>query len=374
MKIAVLTRHAISNYGSILQTYATQRVLEELGNKVEIIDYIRNDEEYRNITKVLLQKSKKWNKNFITRSIYRLIQSPEYKVMGKKFEKFRMKLLNLSNRRYSSFDELKNKSIDADLFCTGSDQVWGPIGSDKFDDTYFLEFVKDKTKCFSYAGSFGKTIFDDFTIDKYKQYLSTYSSISVREKSALEIVKQMGIENVSQVLDPTLLLDKNQWEDFIKNGKTPKIKKEYILIYQLHKNSDMDKYAKELSKRMRLPLIRITPTPHNALRGGKGIILPEVEEFLAYIKNAKYFITDSFHGTAFAINFGTQFINIHPGVTATRNLSILELTGLSDRMIGDYENYSVFDKKIDFNKVHDILNVERKKSLEWLKSTINSKK
>lgn len=367
MKIALITRHAISNYGSILQTIATQKVIQNLGNDVEVIDYVRKDEDYRYITETLLKKSDKWNRNFLTRLIYKVIQSPSYLIMGRKFREIQKKELNLT-RRYISIDELEKGCPIADIYLTGSDQVWGPVGSEEYDVTYFLKFVNNVKKI-AYAGSFGKTNFNTHIKNEYKLMLSDYSKIAVRENSAKKIVEEMLSTKVDQVLDPTLLITANEWLEYIKKD----INTNYVLIYQLHANRKMDEYAKELAKRKNLPLIRITPSLHHVLRGGKVKFLPELGVFLSYIKNATYMITDSFHGTAFAINFGIQFINVSPGETATRNISILELTELENRMIKSYEDFNIFNEEIDYEKVDEILSKERQNSLCWIESALKGK-
>ncbi len=364
MKISIITRHAISNYGSFFQTYATQKTFEKLGCEAEIIDYVRTDEHHRNVAKVQLKKSN-WNNNFLSRIFYYCIKAPEYYIMGQKFLKFRKQEFKLSKNQISSYEQLKKEKLDADIFCTGSDQVWGPIGGDKFDQAYFLTFVENK-KCIAYAASFGKTSFEEDTLNCVDNYLKKYDDIAVREKSALEIISGLGFNNVSQVLDPTLLLDKSEWSKMIDKDISGK----YILVYQIHSNPNMDKYAVQFAKKVNLPLIRISPLLHQFNRGGKFKYLPELGQWLSYVKNATYMITDSFHGTAFAINFGTQFINISPGLTATRNMSILELTGLEDRMLKSYDNFNMFDKKIDYKVVHQKIEVERQKSINWLKKAI----
>ena len=97
-KICFITRHAIVNYGSFLQTYATQKLFEDYGYNAEVLDYVREDEEYHNVTELLLKKSKKWNRNIFTRLIYRIVQWPDHYICGRAFEKERAKYLNLSER------------------------------------------------------------------------------------------------------------------------------------------------------------------------------------------------------------------------------------------------------------------------------------
>lgn len=364
-KAAVITRHAVSNYGSVLQAYALQESIKKLGYDCEIIDYIRTDEDYRNIADTLVKKSS-WNKNIITRLIYKSIQSPEYIVMGRAFEKYRKALLCESKTRYSSLSELKSNPPDADIYCTGSDQVWGPVGSDNCDGAYFLDFAPDGKKKIAYAASFGKTDISNCDTDKIKNSLEDYDFLTVREKSAVELINSLGISGVTQVLDPTLLLDSDEWSKLIKQNISGK----YVLLYQLHSNPDMDSYAERFALKSGLKLIRLTPLFHRVFKSGKAVYLPDISAFLSYIKNAEFMITDSFHGTAFAINFNTPFIDILPGETKTRNQSILELTGLTNRILGSYDDYSFINKKTDFTKANEIISQKRLQSIETLKNML----
>lgn len=374
--VFIMTRHAISNYGSLLQSIATQEMIMRLGFEPKIINYIREDEDYHNIVKVLLVKNRKWNKNPVTRTVYKIILSPEYLLMGKKFQQMRKKYLTMTDSVRDDV-ELAKLEDEGDIFLTGSDQVWGPIGADEYDPNYFLQFLSDNAKKVSYAASFGKTNLTNEIKALYAKMLSAYDVITVREDSAIQVLNEIGISNVPQVLDPTLLLDRNDWAKYI----TKKYMKRYVLIYQLHANKEMDKYAVAFASKVGLPLIRVTPAFHQIFRSGKTILLPDLGDFLGFIKNAEYMITDSFHGTAFAINFGTQFLNVLSGaksdqgqsnidITKTRNLSILHLTGLEDRVLSRYDDFSLIDKKIDFYKVDQILAVERKKSVEIMKKLI----
>ncbi len=363
-KVSVITRHAVSNYGSVLQSYALQKAINSLGCECEIVDYVRDDEHYRNITSALIKKSR-WNKNILTRTIYKLIQSPEYIIMGKAFEKYRNEILNTTPITYSSLEQLKTNPPVADVYCTGSDQVWGAVGDNEIDGAYFLDYALGKKKI-AYAGSFGKT--DKIDADSpICSWLKDYDYITVRESSAKSLINNLGIDNVSQVLDPTLLLNKEQWGEFINKD----IKGDYVLLYQLHSNADMDRYAKEFAKKMNIRLIRITPLLHRVFKGGRAVYLPDISTFLSYIKNAKYMITDSFHGTAFAINFNTPFVDILPGETKTRNQSILELTGLTGQILNDYNDFCFVNKVPDFTNANKIIDEERRASYEILKKMIN---
>lgn len=363
MKVAVITRHAICNYGSFLQSYALQKAIEKLGNEAIIIDYIREDEEYHKRINVALKKSNRWNKNILMRTIYKLSRYPETVLMEKKFAKFRKQHLNMT-KLYSSLQELKDDKPQADIYCTGSDQVWGPISLDNYDPAYFLDFTNDEDVKISYAASFGKTKFAGDSMTYFEKALKKYRYLSVRENSAAEIISNMGIDKVEQVLDPTLLLNADEWSKLIEK----EIAGKYVLVYQIHSNPELDKYAEEFAKKVNLPLLRVSFYLHQVCRSGKLIYLPTIGEFLSYIKNAEYMITDSFHGTAFAINFNTQFVNVVHDETATRNQSLLQLTGLTDRIVTDKKNFDIFDKKIDFSMVNKIIEENRKQSVDRLKT------
>lgn len=362
MKVAVITRHAITNYGSLLQAYATQHIIEKIGYSCEIIDYIRRDESYKEHEKTLLRRKANWYNNPLKRVIYMILRQPGSISSGKRFEKERKKLLHLTSL-YSSSDDLKKNPPCADIYVTGSDQVWGPVENGEYDDSYCLAFTNAKK--IAYAGSFGRADFNDELKLYYKEMLSKYEHITVRESSAIELLNTIGIKS-KQVIDPTLLLEPSYW-----NKLTSPIKeKRYILVYQLHNDKKLGEYAKKIAKRKGLPLIRISVSSHQILRPGKFIYCPSVGQFLSYIKSAECMITDSFHGTAFALIFNTQFVEILPNnKTETRNVSLLQLTGLSDRIAKNYE-LSVSDKRINFSHANQILKNERANSILCLKKML----
>ena len=228
MKIDIITRQAVPNYGSLLQSYATQKTFEKLGLNVEFINYIRYDERAKNLAKTQIQ-GKRWNKNVVTRSLYKIIQTLNYSHMYKAFEKYREGFIHETKKIYGNVEELRKNPPFADIYCTGSDQIWGKIGNSNFDLAYFLDFVKNK-KCISYAASFGKENIDDELKKQLPNLLKKYSYILVREDSAKKIIESEGIKNVEQVLDPTFLLTKEEWIQLANS----KIKyQDYVLVLSL---------------------------------------------------------------------------------------------------------------------------------------------
>lgn len=371
MKIKVITRHAPSNYGSLLQSIATVRVIHELGGvNCEIIDYKRPDE--RGLKGVLSQLScKQGYGNPLKKLAYIAVRYPMEKYAQTRFDKMRAKYLKMTTR-CSSHEDLRQ--LSADVFMTGSDQVWGPMMNGSYDSAYFLQFANHGGRKVAYAASFGKTKFDEETTEAYKSMLAGYDKIAVRESSAVKMLHDWGLKNcIGQVLDPTLLLDKEQWTDLLvtKADRRKYAERKYILVYQIHNDPKLSDYAKRLATHTGYELLRVNPMPHQKMRGGTFICCPDLGEFLALIDNAACIVTDSFHGTCFAINFCKQFIEILPNnATGTRNQSVLELTGLGHRILRDFDDYSLFDEAIDYQTVEDILKKERLRSVQTMKELL----
>lgn len=363
MIVNVITRHTPSNYGSLLQSIATINIIESLGHKAEIIDYCRADDG--GLAKVWAEACQK-HKNIVKRLAYTVVRFPIENYAERRFNKMRMTYLPLT-RKCRTHKELS--ALSADVFMTGSDQVWGPMVNGQYDDAFFLQFVRGKKKI-SYAASFGKTKFDETTITDYKRLLASYDKIAVREDSAVQLLKSWGLSNcVGQVLDPTLLLTGDEWRTFanINDTKT----KSYVLIYQLHNNPNLSAYAKSLAIKLNMNLVRVNPFVHQVRRGGKFICCPDVKDFLRLINEASLIVTDSFHGTCFSINLNKQFVEVLPNnATGTRNQSILKLTGLSNRIVTNFSDYSVINNPIEYDRVNRILDVERIQSRKILKNLL----
>lgn len=369
MKVSIITRHAIANYGSILQSIATEKIFQKLGLETEIINYVPENEKIENLVESYIKNSSFWNKNFLTRQAYRTLQKNNIYLMNKAFRKFQEDYLNLSSQEYHSKEELVQNKPKADLFCTGSDQVWGAIGSSKYDLNYFLDFLSDEDVAISYAASFGKNTICEELISQLPELTQKYKEILVREDSAVDILQESGVTNVKQVIDPTLFLTQDDWNNICVNERL--VSEDYILIYQLHHNKNLEKYAKKLAKATGKKLVRINTSKYFKYKVGEFVYLPTPGEFLSYIKYADLVLTDSFHGTCFSIIYNKDFIDILPGVTGTRITSILKLFGLENRLVTDYNDLSVLDESIDFEKVNELVKSEQTDSLQKLKETLD---
>jgi hypothetical protein len=359
MKVSIITLHTIKNYGSVLQTYATQRKFEQMGVQVEFVDYCRKSALDQNLLQTYLSDSKRWNRNFLTRFVYKVVMQPSLRRIIRVFNDFVKRNIHLTPQKYLSIEELKKDPPEADVYCTGSDQVWNSYWNRGIEEPYFLEYVPKGKKCFSYAASFGKTKLDDDEKAITKQLLEKYSAISMRESSGVQILNDLGISGSIQILDPTLILEAEEWKKLMASRQ---IRKKYLLIYQLNKNHEMDLYAKRLAQMKGLKLIRLSYDYHHILKPGRLICCPEVEKWLSLFYYADHIVTDSFHGTAFSIQFKKQFSVFYPPRFSGRLESILQLTGLKNRVVIDSNDFSLANQFIDYRPIDQILAKERKKA------------
>lgn len=364
MRVKVITRHAPSNYGSLLQALATVTAIEKMGHECQIIDYVRADEMGLKALLVQLRQKPCYNNNLVKRLAYILIRYPDEKWAELKFRQMRKHYLKMTQSCHCSSDLQR---LDADIFMTGSDQVWGPVADADYDGAYFLDFTKDCTKRIAYSASIGRTELPKDALEKYKEMLSRYDSIAVRENTVVDMLAQWGMINVKQVLDPVFLLSAEEWNKIIRREQ----KNDYVLVYQIHNDSKLNDYAIRFADKCGMPLRRVSPFMRQIGRGGRLIHLPDIREFLSLIKGCSYLITDSFHGTAFGLIFNRQFVEVLPNnKTGSRNQSILELVGLTDRILKNYDDYSFIQNRIDYGKVNDVLNKERGKSLNILRNML----
>lgn len=367
-KVEVITMHRIVNYGSVLQAYATQQIIKKLGYDIEFIDYYPERMHMMGMLKRIKNKKNIFKKSFFLRNIARIIILPSYIKRFFVFKNFIKDKLNLSEKTYYTYDDINKKLPIADIYCTGSDQVWNSGWNEKIDKSFFLDFgCIDNTKKIAYAASFGKDKLNENEIDKTKELLKKYKYISVREKSGVNILENLGIENSTNVVDPTLLLNKKNWESITSDKYD---NKDYILIYNLNRNKKIDKYSKKISKQTGLKIKRLSYQFHEFYKIGNSCFIPNVSDFLSLIKNSKYIITDSFHAIVFSVIFNKEFFILYPDKYSTRLQSILELLNLEDRVIYDITDLKILNKKINYKSVNKKINVLKKESIEWLKDAL----
>lgn len=354
---ALITCHNIKNYGSVFQTYATTVVFKDFGYDVTVIDYQRPGTDREGFRKRTLRESHMAKKPVIKFVFPYVLKASFYKMEGV-FSDFLRKYVATTAKTYLTEEELVQNCPGADLYISGSDQIWNSDINGRIERPYYLSFLPDDKKRISFASSFGKTQLHDDEKAETCGLLSKYQWLSTRERSGTEIIRGLGLD-ADTVLDPTLWLSKEQWERLAEPVRAPK---RYVLVYQLHNNKAMDQYIKQMEKTYHLPCLRVDLFYHYMVKSGRHIVCPTPGQLIALIKNAEYVISDSFHMTVFSILFNNKFISIYSENSFNdRIASILKLLDLEARHLESYEDFDIWNKEIDYDKVNRCLEEQKQK-------------
>ena len=360
MKVDVITLHRVTNFGSLLQTYATQQVLKELGHQPQTIDYVPEGLTFFRAV---------WPKGYSTikRMIKFLPLCACNVIQYTMADRFLRKHIVLTDKRYGSYAQLEKDVPPAEVYLSGSDQVWNTQNNNPPADlgAYYLAFAGDKKRV-AYAGSFGK---DDFSAEEQAQitqWLKDYHAISVREDTALDTLKAFGFEG-THVVDPTLLLSADIWRNFCTK-KPPK--PGYVFIYNLNRNKVLERAALEIAKKKNLRVVNFADT-FEFVKGAENRFGNDPLDFINYIANADFVVTDSFHGTAFSLNFARQFLSVPAPRYNCRLESILRVAGCTDRMFTTVEEaVRKSEMQVDHLQVQQRLQQARQASLNYLKEAL----
>ena len=367
MKADIITMHMINNYGSVLQTYASLLMFQEMDIEAEIIDYYPPRLKGYGSFVQIYRDAKPFHKGMIKCLAVAFVNWPSYKLQSAVFGPFVKKYISLS-RRYESINELRKNPPIADIYCTGSDQVWNNYLDDQkqFDEAYFLRFGSETIRRIAYSASFGRSDFSETELQIIGTLAQNYNSISVREQSGVEVLCKAGIEKANCCLDPTFMIDKEIWRGLAESIS----ENDYILVYKLHEDSAASSIAIELGRRLNKKVLRISTALHRRIKGGRTIMLPTVGEFLSYIMNASLVVTDSFHATALSINFNVPFYTVKWKMFNDRAESILTKVNLQDRLIASIDEATKDILDIDFSYANKMLEQERIKSKESFRAAI----
>lgn len=329
MDIAQITFYKTMNYGGTLQAYALNKILSKYGN-CKCIDYI--------------------DANVVPKGVKATIQRILYLRRKKSFDAFIKKYIKTS-KRYENLDEIAE---DFDCCVCGSDQIWNPdMMGGVCSDFYFLNFGTNRMHKVAYAASIGKEQIGDKYRAYFKDVVSKFDNISLREKACVNELQQLVNKPVAVTLDPTLLLTKEDWDKVcteIKNLPP------YLLVYDLSASQEFTDAVNVLSEWLNLPVVhfRSKKIYKNEL---KSFFNYGPAEFLGLIKNAEFVFCSSFHGTVFSVIFEKEFLVWNSGKTSSRMKNLLDALGLGDRLLFTQE----------FNIRNKIDYVEVKKKLEQLK-------
>ncbi|MGI6010623.1 MAG: polysaccharide pyruvyl transferase family protein [Ruminococcus sp.] len=364
MKTGIVTFHSAHNFGASLQTWALQKKLRDLGEDPVIVNYRPEAIEalyhplhsYSGMKKQIVHLGKI------------LKRSPSLK-RSKKYDAFIERTFNLT-KEYHTYEELKNAGIQLDACIVGSDQVWNTQHTGGYDPAYMLEFLDKGIRRISYAASVGTDYLLPDCQKEFERALKDFSYVSVREESARPLIQELTDIPVETVVDPTLLLDQEDYEKL----RTPVGHKEkYILVYMMEKNTEVIKFANYMSKLLGLPIVQRRPDRYfqNEL---DPCYVTTPDEFLDYVKEAECVITNSFHGTVFSIIYEKPFMAMLHSDTGSRTKDLLKLLQLEDHLLAEGEAKPDFGRFLmkDRGKTQKLIEKYRGYSLEFLKKALTA--
>lgn len=377
-KIGIITILKVYNYGTELQAYALQEILNRMGYDAEIIDYLfykHPDYYYTPQAKPFVRLGFQRRIKEYFNPLYERLRSVPYwkakRIRNSKFGLFHQQHTRLSPLTFRSINELYRANFDYDVFMVGSDQVWNPYTNVSLKP-YFLTFAPHDKQKVSYASSFGISAIPPRAHDIYREFLNNLDHISVREEQGIKIVKELTGRNVQHVMDPTFLLGIQDWQII---ADCPEYHEPYILLYELVKSPFLTRLAKKMAGELGWILVRICK---NAIKEDSDSTIMNIidagpSEFLGLFLNASFVLTNSFHGTAFSINFGKPFYTILPKhkLNNSRQQGLLTFLKLSDRLIKEGE---FPEKKYYFPDLTDasrLLIAQNDLSLHYLSTAVD---
>lgn len=368
------------NYGSMLQSFATQQMLRDYHMKYELIQYKKK------YTPIFTIKSLPRALNYVmwheikamfAKKLF-LKKHPELSDAVNKrknaFASFREKYFFAPRKTYEGYDNLCAKSKKYSSFLTGSDQMWSPVGLPS--NFYNLMFVPEEKMKISYASSFGVKKIPWFQVRRTKRYLRRIQHISCRENSGREIVRQMIDREVPVVVDPSMLYSGDEWVNMMPSKRV--IEGKYIFSYLLGPDKQARKEVEKLKCITGLPIVSIHQYLDADLNFG-DISIEDAGpvEFINLIQNAEYICTDSFHGSVFSVLLKKKFVvfNRYPekykASKNTRIESFCKNLELEKRRFSGNISSDMFEE-IDYDKVDAIIQEMRSKSYNYLENAFDS--
>lgn len=355
LKIITITCLRAKNYGAVLQAFALHKTLLKLGFDNLLLDYPYEKSIYEKIN----SKSLKEVLINIYLNINTFFRRKKLKCLSDSFNDFVSDNFTLT-KCYNNILELTQTPPKADVYLTGSDQVFSPSSNDFFNTMRFLDFGENNIKRISYAASVGNYDLTDIEKKYVISKLKRFNALSLREKTGIDYYQSFYANNYYNHIDPIFLFNKEEWTKYCINLD----EKKYILVFPLLGNKAMQSTIDKIKRKSGLKVISIQTRSDKIIKADKYIFDATPFEFISYIKNAEYVITTSFHGTAFSILFEKEFYTLIKEYRPQRMECLLKMVGLENRLI---KNKFIFQKKINYEPVRKIIVKEREKSINYLR-------
>ncbi len=363
MKIGILTFHCALNYGALMQTYGLQEYLKRMGHEVFVIDY-----RPKYLLKPYSVFNWRWSSAFsVKQNLFFLIRSilvfPIRLKRKKGFSRFINKHIHLCPM------DSTNQGARFDAFVFGSDQIWNPIITEGFDRVYFGQFSASIGKrLVTYAASAGSVEYVKSNEKEFISLLSSYTAISVREKSLADFInKQSGKRRATVVVDPVLLAGRTVFESIALKEK---VGNNYLLVFQLSYNDTIfatRRIVNAIAKEKKLEIVELVSFMESLKNNRQIITTASIEHFISLFRDASYVVTTSYHGTIFSILFEKDFTVVDSFVSE-RMVSLLSMLDLKERLAKN-EKYIILDK-IDYRQTNERLEKMRLSSQMFLKQVL----
>lgn len=372
MKIAIITVFYNTNYGAVLQAYASTKIISEIsGRECYLVDYRRNKliNMFRNsMFDVDITGNKKITKESIKRKIRQITNPSGTLQRFNNFEKFRDKYMSISDQFFLEGEDICLKNTD--IVFLGSDQIWNPDITQGFNEIYFGRINNSDLFTISYAASLGKTEFSDTEKIELSKLLNCVDIISVREEEGAEILRQLTDRVITCVPDPTVLVDRNHWLEIATDIKLKETK--YVLVYMLTYSQDIVDLAYKVSESHKCEIVLFDSGLSKPIKRMKQKKNYGPSEFLRYMAEAEFVITNSFHGTVFSVIFNKQFYTIPHKTKGSRMINFCRKLGLEDRIVYDSKEASYVDieKNVDYKIVQPRLEELKKVGIDFIKHAL----
>lgn len=354
MKIRILTFHAAPNYGAVLQAYALQQYLRGLGHDASFIDY---RPPYLTTGGSFWFPRSRWHLRANLVIAYQKLTHLRNQFGGMReqhrlFDEFINSRLVMEGRRYRSIEQLRRDPPEGDLYICGSDQIWNPSEQYGVDPACFLDFGDSGIPRISYAASFGRPVLPLRHHSEIARLLGRLDRISVRESSGAKLVGDFSGKMATVVPDPTLLID---WERELKDVHVKH--SAYVFSYVLRSGDGVAEMQKEVMEHYGCELLQ-PYNPHQRWDNGGTTVPLSPLEWVAYIGKARFVLTNSFHGTVFAILNRKPFVSL--GLSGAKSgfservRHLLQSLGLEERMLrdGDRRKFrELLVREVDWNAV-----------------------
>ena len=368
MKLALMTFHTAANYGASLQAYAFEKFLTDKGYDCEYINYVNASRAHEYSMTWHIWDSMKQGK--VKNAVAYMLGSPFMTLRKLRFNKFYEKNLRKTKEVYRTSEESAVLNGLYDYFVVGSDQVWNPLCNGD-DAAFLLDFVEDGQKRVSYSSSFGMSEIDDAHKEVYKVNFDQFKALAVREAIGQKLIKNLTGRDSELVLDPVLLLTKEQWMEVMPKKEC---KERFIFSYTNRDNQTAEffKTGYKLDGRKHYVLSRYTrPLDFiNPQTRVKYCMSPE--EFLYVINNAELVVSASFHCLALSIILNRSFVAFVTGDEGKdeRILSMLRALGLESRVFHEGMSVEEINAPIDYDVVNGRIEAMKKTSIEYLLNTL----